>query len=327
MWKVRTATLCVCLTLLICAAVWIAPHLAMSSLPTETPARVRLTQVTVGEVAQRLAVSGRVRGEAEFAVLAPQAGIVDAVYVSAGEHVRSGAPLARMDGALAVQQLSQALARTQTVPTAALPEEVRGALSGTVDSQLSQGETLLSGLTLRAPADGVVAQVLVSEHGGAAAGTPAFLMCSEAQKIVCPVVVRDAAQVAPGMTAALTAGGESVGEGVVRSVSPASVDENTGQTVCEVAIAPNAPIDLPLGAAVDAEILLWSREGVPIVPLSAVTEAGTVWWAADGRCYEIPAGVTLADEMNGWTMLPAGTRVVDGAPMLVEGQRIKELKP
>ena len=63
------------------------------------------------------------------------------------------------------------------------------------------------------------------------------------------------------------------------------------------------------------------------MPVTAVTEDGTVWVVSNGRCWETEVEVLLTDEMRCWVSLPEGTAVVDRPEGLIEGQRVKEVSP
>ena len=75
----------------------VAPSLRMSSVPTETPARVRLAQVEYGDIEQLAMARGAVRYEQEYAAIAPVTGVVAEVYVEPGDRVTAGQPLLRLD--------------------------------------------------------------------------------------------------------------------------------------------------------------------------------------------------------------------------------------
>jgi len=119
---------------------------------------------------------------------------------------------------------------------------------------------------------------------------------------------------------------EEICSAQVASVGALETDLTTGQTVSQITLHPDRAISLPLGAALDVEIILAAQENVPVLPVEAVSESGEVWWVADGRSYRTQAGVILADEMSAWVALPEGTSVVLRGDV-VEGQRIREVKP
>ena len=336
MKKVKASLGILGVTALAVGALLIAPHLALSSLPTESPAKVRLTQVAVGDVEQMLAVSGRVRFESEYAAISPATGVVAQVYVKAGDAVTAGQPLFRLDSQAQEMALSAAFAQGEqtqeavTVSTAAGDVDLsplRQLTAQEKTSAVAEGALALEAMTVRAAADGRVQQVSVSQMGGVMAGSPAMTLSGDKQKIVCSVVIRDAEKLHKGLSARVLSGGVTACTATVADIGAATTDTLTGQTVAEVSLTPEHNLDLPLGAPVDVEIVLSGASGVPMLPVTAVTDEGTVWWVADGRCWETPANVLLSDEVNCQVSLPDGLTVVDSAAGLIEGQKVKEMKP
>ena len=308
------------------------PWMTMSSLPTESPAKVHLTQVSIGAVEQIIAVSGRIRYESEYAAISPVTGIVDQIYVRAGDSVSAGQALFRLDASAEEAALSAAYAAQSNAEASAvaalasLPTQVDlTALTG--QSTAEEAQARLNAMTVRAQADGQVLQVSVSERGGVMAGTAAVLLSATRQRILCTAVIRDAEQVQIGQRARLLSGGVTACMATVREVGPAQTDSLTGQTVAEIVLTPDANLSLPLGAAVDAEIILAGQDAVTVLPLTALTDDGTVWWAAEGRVWETPVTVALQDEVYAWVSLPDGTQVVDHPTALLNGQRYREARP
>lgn len=335
MRKARWATALLLVSAAISGVLLASPFLVLSGQPTETPAKVALTDVTVGRFEQTLRVMGRVRGVTEAAALSPMDGLVAQVYVRAGDRVEAGQALLCLDDRAAASAMRAALENAEAAQTAAAWAEARvqadGAaladqVNGQADRQVLAASAALSALVVRSPVDGVVRQVMAAQHGGLTAGSPAVLISSEAQRVVCPMVLRDAAQVQAGMAARVLSGGEPVTMARVTEIAPASVDPATGQTVAEVTLLPDALPDLPLGAAVEAEIILCAREDAATVPSAAVTEESTVWWAEGGRAWEVPVTVLMDNGVDCWVDLPEGMRVVREAADLVQGQRIREAK-
>jgi len=282
-------------------------------------AKVKTCRVEIGSVEQVLAVSGVLRYEMEYGAISPATGVVAQVYVQQGDEVHAGQPLFRLNDEVQAMTVSAAL-------------EGQGSLqemipAGLTSAQMQEAAAQMECLTVRAAADGIVQQVNVSENGGIMAGTLAMALSGEEQSVQCSVVLRDAEKLQTGMQARIIWGDEVLTEACVKSIGPAQVSAATGQTVCQVSLAPEQKIDLPLGAMLDAEIVLYGQENVPVLPLQAITDAETVWWVAENRGYEIPAEMVMADEVNCWVNMPEGITVVCGGETLQEGQRVKEMKP
>ena len=291
---------------------------AQGNAPAERAARVETCQVTLGNVEQVLAVNGVLRYETEYAAISPATGVVAQVYVQAGDRVQAGQPLFRLKGEVQAAAVSAALAQQGSYADM-LPVTLAG-------TSLQEAAAQLECLTVRASADGLVQQVSIVPHGGVMAGTPAMVLSGEKQCIQCSVVLRDAQELRQGMQARIIKDGEMLTMAHVAEIGPAQVSDTTGQTVCQVKLVPMEDIRLPLGAMLEAEILLYGQANVPVLPVEAVTDSGTVWWVADGRSYEVPVQVVMADEVCCWVNLPEGTTVVSRGDT-EEGRRVKEMKP
>ncbi|MBR4082026.1 MAG: biotin/lipoyl-binding protein [Clostridia bacterium] len=311
MRRVRATVAMLCVTAL-AAGGMIAVRLSSR----ETAAQVRTARVVVGTVENVVALSGQVRYEQEYAALAPWAGMVAQVYVRPGDAVTEGQALFRMDDSAVVSAVSAAYGAGA---------EQLAKLTGTAEA--AQAQMRLDGLTVRALADGLVQQVSVKPLDGVTAGTAAVLLTSETQRVVCAAALRDAAKIKPGMATRVLVGGVAVCGGRVQSVGAAQTDQRTGQVVCEVTLVPEGYIDLPLGAAVEAEVIVSGAEGVTVLPCSAVTAEDSVWWIADGCAWEMPVAVPLRDEVCCWVSLPAGLAVVDAPAGLTHGQPVTEVTP
>ena len=281
-------------------------------------AGVQVCRVEMGSVEQVLALSGTLRYEMEFGAISPATGVVEKVYVAPGDRVAAGQPLFRLGGEAQAMAVSAALSGRS-----GLPEAVAENLGG---AQLLEASAQLEALTVRAAAEGMVQQVSVSEHGGVMAGSVAVAITGGSQEVRCSAVLRDAEKLRPGMAARIIKDDEVLTMARVERIGPAEVSDVTGQTVCQVSLAVEKPIDLPLGASLEAEIILCGQERVPVLPVQAVAEDGTVWWVSDGRGYEAAAEVIMADEVRCWVNLPEGTNVICGGEKVAHGQRVKEME-
>ena len=328
MRKVRMTLMMLGLTALAVGVMLVLPSLAANALPTEHSASVRLTSVATGAVEQMVALAGRIRYEGEYVALAPVTALVKEVYVRAGDSVSAGQALFRLDASTQEATLSAVYAAQETASASAdllVPGTALETLASL--SQVQQARAALNAMTVRASVDGQVLQVNVTPNSGVMAGTAAMLLSTPRQEIRCTAVLHDAEKVQIGQQARILSGGITACTAIVREVGAARTDERTGQTVADVTLAPSHNLSLPLGAAVETEIVLAARSGVSTLPLSAITDSGTVWWAADGRLWETPAHVQLKDELYAWVSLPDGIRVVDTPASLTSGQRYREVNP
>lgn len=299
--------------------------------PTEQEARVTLCRVSLGHVEQVTAVSGVLRGQGEYAALSPSAGIVDAVYVSAGDRVKAGQALFRLDGEAQERAVTAALSRARTEDSLAVFQQGqewaawREVLEQEGGVSTAQAGAALEALTVRAASDGVVRTVNVARNGVVTAGMPGVTLSAESQEIQCAMVEKDAAAITTGMSARILWDGEVRSRGVVTDIGV--VTAAAGQSVCPVIVTPEEPLALPMGTKVEVEIIRDRASQVPVLPVEAVSDRDTVRWVADGRCYEAPVTVLMADETCCWVDMPRGTAVVLSGEATVEGQRIREETP
>ena len=302
----------------ICAITLMAAGVMLGSAGADDAARVQLCQVETGRVEQVLAISGVLRKEVEYAAMAPSTGVVAQVYVAPGDLVAAGQPLFRLADDVQVMAVSTALESR-----ASWPENVGQGLGQT---QLREAAAQLESLTVRAAADGVVEQVNVVEHGGVLAGTAAVVLSGGGQEVQCSVVLRDAQELQCGMQARILRDEEIITKAEVVRIGGAEVSTTTGQTVCQVSLKPRDAIDLPLGATLEVEVILYGQEGVPVLPVQAVAPEGAVWWVTEGRSYLTPVETLMADEVNCWVNLPEGTVVVCGGEEPGQGRRVEAMK-
>lgn len=274
---------------------------------TEAAVQARVVQVVRGRVAQVAALTGRVAYQDETLVYAAAPGLVAEVLVGEGDRVAKGQALLRLETAGYDRAVSAWLAAGESVGG-----------SASEDAAL-----LMDATVVRAAEDATVRQVLTARSAAVSAGDPVMLLSSTDQVIVCTAAEADARSVREGMEVALSIGGEETGRAEVMQVGDVTADALTGRMVCTITLVPDAHLDLPAGAAVDADVILASGENVTILPVEAVTERDTVWWVHEGRCTEIPAKIVLSDEMHVWVSLPEGLAVAIGE--FEEGQRVEVL--
>ena len=194
-------------TVLAAALTAVVPSLRMSSVPTETPARVRLAQVEYGDIEQLAMARGAVRYEQEYAAIAPVTGIVAEVYVEPGDRVTAGQPLLRLDASAEEAALAAAYSTQAeiTAEASAWPDGLP--VSFLQDSTVAETQARLAAMTLRAAADGQVVDVTTGQYAGILAGSSAVLLCGGQQEIICDVAACDAADLRKGMRAQASANG------------------------------------------------------------------------------------------------------------------------
>lgn len=278
----------------------------------EAPTEARIVTVSRADVHQVVAITGRLGYLDERIAYAMAAGVVSRVCVEEGQRVAAGEALIRLETTQQEQVVSAWLSN--------MPEEASSAAMDVLDDQLAMDATVL-----RCTEDCTVRQLLVQENSPVAAGSPVARLSSNWQQVTCSVSTADAAHIEAGMWAWLTAEGEALGFATVTEVGAEQVDASTGLRVRTVLLQPEQHIELPEGAAVDAEVYIAGSDDVLSLPVEAITARGTVWWVDEGRCTEIPAQIVLCDEMRAWVDLPEGMKAAVGE--FAQGQRVVEARP
>ena len=301
--------------------------LSKQACATETVASVQTCQVEIGCVEQITALRGTLQGAEEWTALSPVTGAVSAVYVRPGDRVKKGQALFRMDDNAQVEAVTAALNLQQDdtwphlLQNASLAE-VKQQADTALQQQLYAAVTAMEALTVRAPADGIVRQVYAAEYSGLTTGVPVVVSSSEQQVICCSAVMKEAQQIELGMKARIIDGDAVLAWANVMEIGP--VEAVAGQSMRVVKLQPTSTLELPMGAAVDVEIIRQEAADVPVVPVEALQGEDHVLWIAEGRCYDTPVEVLLRDEQNCWVNLPEGTQVVLQGDIAVSGQRVRE---
>lgn len=210
-------------------------------------------------------------------------------------------------------------------------------------SALALAEAELGKYVLRAPFDGVLADVAIEEGEWTTPSPPAMpipavvdLLDTRSIYVSAPMDEVDSGRLAVGQRARLTVDsrrGETFAGRVVR-VAPYVLDlleqNRTVELELELDEEAVAATLLP-GTSADAEVILSTRENVLRVPTSALLEGGRVLVLADGELAER----TLQLGLRNWDFtevaggLAAGERVVVSLdrPEVVAGARAREAAP
>lgn len=329
------------------AAVAVAVAACWPAGALNTACDVSLCAVERGGVERSLEVGGVVRGAEEFAALYPASGLVAQVYVRPGDRVKKGQALFRMESSAQEETVSSLLAAGSAVDeevsavarlldTGTVANEGMSAVTRLLDTPAASGYGSLAGkisledairqleaMTARAPADGVVRQVVAARYGGGVAGDAAVMLSSEESRIVCEVAACDAQQVREGMEARISAEGEALVTAHVTAIGAAYASALTGRQVKQVTLSPDEALGLPPGTQVDVTLIMQCVRDAPVLPVTAVTASGTVWWVSGERAWETPVQVLMQDERACWVDLQEGVTVVDCPQNLVSGQLVK----
>lgn len=308
---------------------------------------VTLSPENVAFVAQRTLrsgpeISGTLRARRDATLRAEVGGIVREVRVEAGERVRKGALLARIDDAAArdavlaarsgVAAAENALGvaranadRAETLAAAGAvaaqqAEQARAALES-ARAQLADARSRLalaqqqSGRTrVRSPFDGTVAQRQVSVGDVVQQGTALFGVIDPRRlEFEGSVPAARLSEVRPGAPVELAVTGFE-GEafrGNIERIAPA-VDPATGQVRVYVDV-PNDDGRIVSGLYAQGRIAARSEVALaaPIAAVDAATTPATVMRVRDGKVEKVPVTLGVRDDADGNVAIASGVREGD----------------
>ena len=267
---------------------------------------------------------------------------VTAVSVKAGDAVDAGETLATADTAAIRRELARANAELNSAALQHKIAKEQRADAQDADDQdaerqaklqvyaaqqaLSQATEKREGIlaqlraaTLKAPIDGIVAEVNVSAGFDAPAG-PAIVIASRDLTVTTDVVESDLADIEVGQAASVTieALGSTV-EGTVTAISPVSGDGESGVVAFPVTVAlQETPPNARSGMSADVAITIASATDVVTVPSAALQgttgDYAVTTLGADGNPQRVPVDVGLVTNATAEVRsgLEAGTPVVIG---------------
>ncbi len=295
------------------------------------------------------AISGTLVADREARIRAEVAGAVLQTYVDAGQHVESGASLARIDDAVlqdaalsarlgvtqatvAADQASRELKRAKTLVAAgAIAErDVEGAERADLAAQaqladarsrLSMAEKNARNATVRAPFAGIVAEKSVSPGDIVAPGAALFTVIDpRSLKVEASVPTSALADVRVGAPVLFTVNGSDRQlEGRVTRISP-MVDPQTKQ-VRLLASVPNDRNALVAGLFVEGRVATEKRVGI-LVPEKAVDQTGItafVMRLKGGKVERVDVTLGMRDE--GAEKLEVRTGLAGGDTVLLGAAR------
>jgi len=333
--------------LALCAAVPAAAR-------AETSVLVKTEPLARQKIADTITGYGRVHADPdnESSIALLHDGLVDRMYVRLGERVAAGQPLLDLETAPAARmgyeqaEAAVGYARSEVARLERLLEEklatrdqVAAARQNLVqaEAKLETEKKLGSGLgreTLRAPFDGIVTKMLVTQGARVAANTTALIIARGGALIV-PLGVEpeDAKRVKPGAPVTLVSVFEpslTIAEKVDRV--HAMVDPATRLVDVIVRVTEPDAAKLTLGLMIRGEIALSETEAF-VVPESAVLwddKGAYVFVVEDGRARRVTVeiGAEQGDRMAISGDLAAGGKVVvQGNYELTDGAAVREQGP
>jgi multidrug efflux system membrane fusion protein len=311
---------------------------------------VRTAPVDLGPVERPIRAAGTVAAKDEWDLAFQVGGVVAQVTVHAGEPVRRGQVLARLDGteiAAAVAQARAALAKADRDRSRARLLRASDAIAraeaddaetaaDVARARLEAAAFTLRNATLTAPDDGWVDHRLVEPGEVVSAGRPVLHVSGRSRGFVVRASLpeRDVLGVVPGDAATIrldAAPGAPI-PGRVAEIGR-SAARGTGTFPVEIRLDPaGAPRTLLAGLTAKVEIAR-TVEGAAAVPLAAVLEGdgdrGVVFVAEGGRARRVP--VRIAFLQGEQAVLAAGLEgaeqvITEGAARLADGARIQAVR-
>ena len=329
-WKVSGAAL----------AVLMMVGCAQEAPPASEPGRaIEAAEVRPEDVIDVVSSVGRVEAKRQVAVNAELPEVIETVHVELGQEVVKGQPLVTLGGQLQAAGLGQAeasleaarasreLARQQaervqvlfdagTVSKADL-DAARSQLTSAeaqvrqLGSARTQAAVQRSRTVVRAPFDGVVAQLDASEGDMAQPGRPlAVLVQPGPMKVLLDVPEREFVRIRRGQRSrvgSLAAPTERV-EGTVKAVG-LLIDPMTRTGRVEIEVPQSALLP---GSAVRAAVETDRREDALVVPVLAVQLRADFEQSHKATVYEVGEGVAIAQEVRLGERLGDRYEVVEG---------------
>lgn len=296
---------------------------------------VEVTEAVPRDFAHYIRVVGAVEADRDVTVSAEEGGTVEAVLARAGQRVRPGQPLVRLDASVLRAQLEQAESQAELAEETWQRQRQLWEDDGigtemaylqakynarTAAAQAKVLAERVERTTIRAPIGGVLEERLVEVGSMVVPGAPvARVLDVDTVKVVGGVPERYSADVAAGVEVTVTIdrlGGRRF-TGAVDYVS-AAVDPSNRTFTVEIEV-PNPGLPIKPGMVADVEIARAQVSDALVVPRHAVLrrEGGyQVYvavprdggWRAEAR--SVVPGITRGDEVAIDAGLEAGERVV-----------------
>ena len=272
-----------------------------ANLDTDAPISVETVRVSTGIFETVLNLSGTINYETQAACILPQAGRVSEVYCSRGDAVLKGELLFSFNVDSERALLEKAYGEHDYMQAAALERQIGLA-------------------AFRAPTDGVLTDIAAFEEGYLAAGSVGALVASNTHVVEISTVQADAARIKKGMAVRLFDGDTAIGIGRVVSMGPLMPN-------ALVKIISDEKLSLPVGAQLRAQVLLFSKADVLLVPSSAVDDEGRIWRVYNGRIFPVEQSVLQLGQGNAWVRegLEGMEIVLKQSDAFKIGQRVKEV--
>ncbi|HVZ98881.1 MAG TPA: efflux RND transporter periplasmic adaptor subunit [Caulobacterales bacterium] len=326
--------------------------------PVDSALAVSAVRVAAHEFHPVISITGEARPQRDIHVFAPASGVrVLQLLADAGDRVRAGQPLARLDTALSTAQLSAAQANVANAEAAQIrarseyerAESIRdsGALSteaieqrraaaaaadaqlAAARAQLAEVNARLQGGYVRAPIAGTVISRSV-ELGAMVDQQEMFRIAGgDALEVAAQIAEADVLALQDGQVASFQLVDGSRVQGTL-SRKPASIDSRT--RTGEALFALPLRTQVRAGMHLSGELPLGTRSVLAAPQTSVLYEAGQPFvFVIDGQNRAIKTAVTLGQRDQDWIEIVSGLKAEDrivgaGASFLRSGDRVRPIE-
>lgn len=342
-YAVRTIRSLLSLALVACGSAEGQQDPAELESPVTVPSRatrVEVASILPSTTALRVNLPGEVEGSRDALLAAALGGFVERVLVSAGDEVREGQVLVRVDTATAGTRVAQArveldaaereLDRSERLAGAATGQELDMARTRVAAARAAIRSAQVQGAraVVRAPFAGTVADVAVEQGEVAAPGAPLVrLVRLEPVHVTLAVPDRDVVSLRPGMEAEVIAGaGGMPAVGRITHVAPAADPQTRAfEVIVELPnegrrFLPGMIAQVALSAGGDEERIVLPQHVLVTGPDGNgvfVEQEGVATWQP------VALGDVVRDQVVIASGVEAGARViVTGHRELAEGDRV-----
>ena len=319
-----------------------AEPVAVASVPAEVATRVDIVTLSQSAATLELSMPGQIEAAHDALLGSAMGGFVEAVLVSAGDEVRAGAVLARVDTELQVSRLAQATANAELAASELeratqmgdliSPAALQAAETANVNASASQrqAEIMVSRSRIRAPFSGVVGQVGAEAGEVLVPGYPVVrLVDLSSVEVSLSVSDRDVVALNAGATATVSLQADSTTyTGEVTHISPVA-DRETRAFEVKVTVD-NIDRTLLPGMIARVDVTQPLSDSVLVIPQDWVVtnlNGQGVFLESDGRALwrDLELGDVVRDQVVVESGIQPGDRVVvsghrelaDGDPLLV----------
>jgi RND family efflux transporter MFP subunit len=307
------------------------------------PGQVHLATITVTKqtLQNKIFASGEIKpAQRQVLMQAELSGSVDQIKVQVGQHVTKGQLLLTLQNetqSAALSAARTAVAEAQKTLNTVIAEQgtapsgFQAQFQGTVASaktslasasaQLAQAKAAYDATLIHARLNGTV--IMLNPNGIDLSGNaaPVIEVVGQQKRVVLQVSQVDAVHIKKGMKTAITTDAYpgKTWDGSVERVAPFASATNSGTGEVEVDVQVTTGFPVPFGYQVDVHIVSSTHKEVPVVPYSALIQAGSeyaVYVYQNHHVYKriVTLGITTNTEVEVKTGLSVGDTVVLNPP-------------